>query len=95
MKWPWSRRILPVEVEPIPLRMSPITVNHIIERKPQPKPTRIWITFRNDNGEIWQGGPQSIYGQKVMLYPVPLSWITGKPDYGNAIQMELNLEYDG
>jgi len=79
----------------IPIRtVGPIQIEHTHTYKPKPRPTRVWITFRNGYGEIWQGSPVPIYARKTMLYPVPLSWLTGKNTDNQQIQMELNLEYD-
>lgn len=84
-----------VTSNPILIRLTE-PIKFIVEHKPYPRPTRIWITFRNQMGEQFQGAPSFIYGRSVMLYPVPLTWLTGDhPDFrGIQVQMELNLEYD-
>lgn len=93
MKWPRFKRS--VTIESVPIRITDeIRVRHIIEKKPYPRPTRVWLTFRNRDGQIFQGTPNYIYGQKVMLYPVPLYWITGQQGDNMNVDMELNLEYD-
>lgn len=81
-------------MNPIAIRISE-PIRYIVEHKPHPRPTRIWITFRNQMGERFEGAPSYVYGRSVMLYPVPLTWLTGDhPDFrGIQVQMELNLEY--
>lgn len=81
-------------MNPIAIRIAE-PIKYIVEHKPHPKPTRVWITFRNQMGELYQGTPIALYGRTTMLYPVPLSWLTGNTYHnGIQVQMQLNLEYD-
>ena len=80
---------------PVNVVHSRLEVHHVIERKPYPMPTRVWCVYRNRNGELYQGSPVAIFGRQVMMYPVPLSWITGRhEDIAIQMEMELRFEYE-
>lgn len=92
MKW-FKRKIK----EPMILRVAhtPVTVHHQIQKEPDPKPTTIWLTISDNNGQSYRTVPVRPYGRETMMQSFPLSWITGNADDNHQqVRVDIGMDYE-
>jgi hypothetical protein len=97
MRNPFKRhlRSVPPQAMHVSVMTFPdITVKHTIERKPQPVPTTIQFIFRRPDGFLFQGIPSPLYGDRTMMYPFPLQWLTGRVEDNEQVEVQCVLSYE-
>lgn len=77
--------------------LSDLSVRHVVEYAPRPRPTLVYAEVLNQHGQIWRGAPFHLGREQrdVVLPDFPISWITGRSEDAilGQTSIRLRLEY--
>lgn len=82
------------EPQQVNVNMPEVTIRHVIEKKPDPRPVRLWLVIMDaDLGRRYQTIAVPVNGRQSLPLDIPMGFMTGDANDHRSVRIQAELEY--